>query len=408
MIDKLINSLLRRRHFWRHATFSEVAELYASRLLRIFAVHMVSLFVVVYLYNQGYSLVFIALYLACYFVAKAPLAILASMFVARFGPKHTILLANLMYIPALIVFSVVPEASASHALIVVILFGALQSIGATFYDYAYMVNFSKVKHAEHAGKELGYMHIIEKIGSIVSPIIGGLLATLFSPVVVIIVAACLFGVAALPLLRTAEPTRTHQKIRWAGFPWRTSIRSVIAQSGIGFDVVATGSVWSLFLLTIVFAAQQDGIYAIIGVLTAVGMAVAFISAFLFGRLIDKKAGGILLKYGVIAKSAGHIMRPLTGNMIGAAGINIGSEVATTSYSMAFTRGMFDVADYSGFRLTYLLLIEIAVNLGAALAAGIAALLLWLFEPRYAFTLFFIVTALYVLIIASPRFSLYKR
>lgn len=33
------------------------------------------------------------------------------------------------------------------------------------------------------------MHIIEKIASVISPVVGGLLATLFDPVVVMIVAA---------------------------------------------------------------------------------------------------------------------------------------------------------------------------------------------------------------------------
>lgn len=408
MIHRFIHSLLLRRHFWRYATFDEVAELYASRLLRMFAVHMVSLFIVVYLYNQGYSLVFIALYLAVYFLAKVPLAFVAAAITGWFGPKRMILLANLLYIPAMILFTQVPEAGTSHALTMIALFGVFQSLSATIYDYAYMVNFSKVKHAEHAGKELGYMHIVEKVASIISPIVGGLLATLFDPAVIMIVAACLFASSALPLLRTAEPIKTRQRVKWAGFPWRTTWRSMVAQTGVGFDVVTTGSMWSLFLLTMVFVTQQDGIYAIIGVLTAIGMAVAFISAFVFGRLIDKRAGGVLLKYGIIVKSLGHMMRPLTGNMVGAVAINAGSEVATTGYSMAFTRGMFDVADYSGFRLTYLLCIEIAVNIGASLAAAVAGLLFYLTEPRFAFMLFFVFAAGYVLIIATPRFSLYKR
>ena len=76
--------------------------------------------------------------------------------------------------------------------------------------------------------------------------------------------------------------------------------------------------------------------------------------------------------------------------------------------MAFTRGMFDVADYSGFRLTYLLCIEIAVNIGASLAAATAALVFYLTEPHYAFMLFFVAAAGYILIVATPQFSLYKR
>ena len=367
---------------------------------------MVSLFIAVYLYQQGYSLVFIFTYLACYYACKIPIAFVAAWLTARFGPKHTILFANLLYIPALILLTFVPPAGASHALMVIIFFATFQGVSATLYDYAYMVNFSKVKSVQHAGKELGYMHIIEKIASIISPIIGGVIATLLGPVVVMIVAACLFAVAAAPLLRTGEPTKLRQKIRWRGFPWRTSWRSIVASSGTGFDVVVSGVGWSLFLAAVAFAEQQE-IYVIIGVLSAIGMGVAFIAAFTFGRLIDRRSGEMLLRYGVITKALMHMTRPVVGSAAGASIVSAGSEVTTTAYHMAFMRGMFDVADYSGFRLTYLLLVEMAVNIGAAMAALIGAVLCMVFEQDYAFMLFFASAAVVILVIATPRFAIYK-
>lgn len=408
MIHRAINSLLKRRHFWRYASFSEVAELYASRLLRIFALNMISLFIAVYLYNQGYSLPFIFGYLACYYLFKTLVAFAAAWIVAWKGPKHTILYANIAYIPALIAFTFVPTAGAAHALLIICIFGILQSVSATLYDYAHLVNFSKVKSVPHVGKELSYMYSIEKIASVVSPVVGGLIATVFGATVVMVIAAMLFAVAALPLLRTGEQIKTRQKIRWSGFPWRMTWRSILSETGIGFDVVASSVVWSLFLAAIVFASQEKGVYAIIGILSAVGMAVALVSAFAFGKLIDKKAGLYLLKYGVIAKSLSHMVRPMVGDGVSAAMTSVGSEVSTTGYSMAFLRGMFDVADYSGFRLTYMLLIEIAVNVGASLACLVAFLLVSFIEEKYAFMLFFVAAAVYILIIATPRFSLYKR
>ena len=408
MIHTVINSFLKRRHFWRYASFSEVAELYASRLLRIFALNMISLFIAVYLYNQGYSLVFIFAYLACYFLFKVPVSFVAAWLVAWRGPKHTILYANILYIPALIAFMWVPPEGAAHALLIIGIFAVLQAVSATLYDYAHLVDFSKVKSVQHAGRELSYMHSIEKIAGVVSPIIGGLIATVFGATIVMLIAAGLFAVAAMPLLRTAEPTKTRQKIRWSGFPWSMAWRSVVAETGVGFDVVASGAAWSLFLASLVFASQHNGVYAIIGILSAIGMMMALASALLYGRIIDRKAGLILLKYGVIAKSLSHVVRPLVGDSLSAATTSVGSEVSTTAYSMSFLRGMFDVADYSGFRLTYLLLMEIAVNVGASLACATAAVLVATLEEKYAFMLFFVIAAAYILIIATPRFSLYKR
>ncbi len=408
MIQKIIHTILLRRHFWRYATFSEVAELYVARLLRILALHMVSVFIAIFLFNMGFSLVFVFSYLCLHYTVKVPLSFAASLVVARFGPKHATLYANFLYIPSLIAFTFVasPEHIGSWiALGLVVLF---QSTSSVLYDYAHLVNFSKIKSVKHGGKELGYMQVVEKTANILSPIIGGVIAMLFGSVVVMIVAACLFAVAALPLLRTDEPIKTRQKIRWKGYPWRASWKSIVGYSGVGFDVVTSGVVWTLFLAVIVFASQQNEIYTTVGALTAFGTGAAFVAAFVFGRLVDRKAGAVLIKYGVLFKSLGHLMRPIVASSTGAAATGAVAEVSTTAYSMAFTRGVFDIADNSGFRLTYLLLIEMVVNIGAALACGVAIILFSLFDMRDAFMIYFVTAACYVFILTLPRFSLYRR
>ena len=56
MIQKFFHSLLVRRHFWRHASLSEVAELYVSRMLRMAALNIAGVFMSIYLYQLGYSI----------------------------------------------------------------------------------------------------------------------------------------------------------------------------------------------------------------------------------------------------------------------------------------------------------------------------------------------------------------
>jgi len=45
MIRDFFRSLMVRRHFWRYATFSDVAEIYVSRMLRMAALYMAAAFV---------------------------------------------------------------------------------------------------------------------------------------------------------------------------------------------------------------------------------------------------------------------------------------------------------------------------------------------------------------------------
>jgi hypothetical protein len=109
MIQQLIHRLLLRRHFWRYATFSEVAELYASTLLRKLAINIASAFMSVFLYQIGYSLLFIASFWMAYYLVKLLTVVPAAQYASKFGPKHGILLSNLLYIPAMAIFTFVPE-----------------------------------------------------------------------------------------------------------------------------------------------------------------------------------------------------------------------------------------------------------------------------------------------------------
>ena len=403
MINALIHRLLRRRHFWRHATFSEIAELYASRTLRILALHMVSLFIAVYLYQNGYSLVFIAFYLAAYYGIKMVIALPAAQIAARYGPKHGILLSNILYIPSLIAFTQVSE----YGLFAIAIFGFFQAWSATIYDVCYLTDFSKVKHSDHAGKELGFMSVIEKVAGGISPLIGGLIASFISPEATIVAAAVLFMISSWPLMRTAEQTPTHQPLQFRGFPWRSTWRSFRAQSAVGFDVVATGVIWTLFIAVVVFAGAGQELYVKIGALASVTILTSFIAARVFGQIIDKRQGGKLLRYGTIAKMVSHVMRPFISTPVGVAGMNISSEVATTGYSMALTRGMFDTADLSGRRITYIFFIEVAANLGATLACVIFGVLVLLYGDIEGMRAFFFVAAAYIGLLATARFALYR-
>src|SRR5690606_1063569 len=128
------------------------------------------------------------------------IALPAARLIAWIGPKHAILVSNLLYIPSMIAFALLPQFG-PWLLGVALIF---QAVSATMYSIGYMIDFSKVKSVEHAGKEIAYMNIFEKVTTGLSPLIGGFIAFLFGPQVVIIIAAVLFALAAVPLFRTGE------------------------------------------------------------------------------------------------------------------------------------------------------------------------------------------------------------
>lgn len=395
-----------RRHFWRHATFSEVAELYVSRMLRMAAIYLAGSFISIYMYQLGYSVAFIAFFWAAFFIFKALVSLPVARLIAWIGPKHAILISNLLYIPAMIAFALLP--TLGPWLLLPIL--AFQALSASMYAIAYLIDFSKVKSVEHAGKEIAYMNIFEKLTTGLSPLIGGFIAYIWGPQVVIIVAAILFALAAAPLLRTGEQVRTNQRLVFKGFPWRLLFGHSIAQFSYGFDVFASGTVWSLFVAVIILglSADSDAVYAITGLLVSVVFIVAIIASYTYGRLIDRRKGGELMKAGAIGNALTHLIRPFVGSPVVVAGLNAANELATTAFTLPYTRAVFDNADISGARTTYLGLVEVLSNLGAGIAALLLAFAAVASNEEFAMKSFFFIAGAMGLLVLTARFPLYKK
>ena len=405
MIKRLIYFFFERRHYWRDVTFSEMAELYASRALRTLAVSMVTVFIGVYLYQTGYDITFIMLYFASYFVYRGVLAYPFAFVIARIGPKHATLLSNFLYVPALLLLVTLPQ-NGLWALVGTALF---QGVSVTLYDMAYLVDFSKVRHDEHAGKELGYMNMLDQIAKGASPIIGGFVAYLFGPQATLLLASAIFALAALPLFFTPEPVRTHQVITFHGLPRRIVMRGVLTNILIGCDVIASGLVWSLFLVSTIFSVSSNAVYAQLGVLSSITLITGVIAARLFGVIVDKHRGGELLRAGVVADSLTHIARPFVGTPVGIGMVNIVNEMATTAYAMPYTKAMFAQADdLPGYRIVYMSLMSAATALGASLFCVIVAILTVAYPVPLSFQISYGLVSILVLGIVMHGFSTLRR
>lgn len=405
MIQKILHQILVRRHFWRYASFSEISELYASRMLRMLALNIAASFMSIFLYQHGFGIAFIAMFWGFFFLWKVFIAVPTAALVAHIGAKHGILLSNLMYIPSMIIFALVPVYG-PHLLFFVVM---LQGTSAAMYSIGYSTDFSKVKSPLHAGKEIAYMNIVEKLTTGLSPLIGGLLAFAFGPQVVLIIAAVLFSLAAAPLLRTGEQESPRQKLNFKGFPWHLIRPNIAPQIAVGFDVFTSGTVWTMFVAVfIIGVGSTNSVYAANGALLSVVVFAALGASYAYGKLIDRKKGGELLRIAAVANSLTHVTRGFIGTPVAVAGLNIANEAATTGYTMAYTRGQFDNADLSSQRVTYLGLVEVQSNFGAALGGFVLFFMVSAMGDRPAIHAFFFIAAAVVLLITTAKFPLYRK
>ena len=398
MLHKIIHFVFRRRHYWRHASFDEVAELYVSRLMTVFAINIMSLFMAIYLFKLGYSIPFIGLFYGALYLIKVPLMVVFARYVAYFGPKHGVLLANLIRIPSLVAMLLVPD----YGLVALVIFGLFQAASAGIYNISYGVDFSKVRHVIHTGKELGVMSQVEQAAKVLAPVVGGAIATFFGPAIAVGVASILFVFAAVPLFRTVEPVAVRSKVVYQGFPWRLTWRSFITGGGTGHDFIVSGVAWTLFVTTAVLAGVGEGIYASLGLLTSVGALVSMAAAWFFGKVVDRRQGDMLFTAGVVGNAFIHLFRPFALSPASVLGISMTNETATSAYVLPWTRATFELADMSGHRIAYFTILGMAENLGAALACFALAASVWFFGVIPGLQLFFVFAAAMELTMLAVR------
>jgi MFS family permease len=193
------------------------------------------------------------------------------------------------------------------------------------------------------------------------------------------------------------------------FPWKLLLQHSAAQFSYGFDVFVSGTAWTLFVAVfIIGVTSNNSVYATTGMLVSVVFVVAIFASYTYGKIIDRNKGRELMRAATIMNALTHVVRPFIQTTIPVAGLNATNELATTGYALPYTRAVFDNADLSGVRVTYLGVIEVISNAGAACAAALLGFLLIFIEQKLAFQGFFFIGAAVSLLILTARFPLYKK
>lgn len=351
MVNKIIKKILRKRHFWRTVGFDELSELYASQFLRSLGMSIIGIFVPIYMLSIGYSVQNIIVFFLMWVSFKPLVIFFIAKTVARLGPKHSIAVGTLFTI---VYLSLLLSLQELHWPLVLI--SLLGSISYSMFGIAFDVDFSKVKHSEHGGKEIGYLQIFERIGAISGPIAGGLIATIFDPRYTIAVAIAVLCGSLVPLFMTSEQVRTRQKITLKHFPFRRHKRDFASSMFLGMENTVSIVIWPMFIALTIFTTNT---FAALGVLSSLSTVIALLTVMVIGKIIDKRHGGRLLNFGAIVNSVLHLLRPFATNVLQVLGINIINEPVTTAYRMPYMKGKMDAADsVPGYRIVYVSLMDI--------------------------------------------------
>lgn len=408
MLHRLMYLLVRRTHFWRHIGFAELAELYTSRMLRVMALQMMGGFALVYLLQLGYSLHFVAWFWFAYFFLRVLFAPLVAITVARYGPKHSTLMSNIGQVIAAVFL--ILAANPDFGFIALLLYMPFAGFSRSLYDVAYLVDFSKVKHVERAGRELGFMQIIERAVLALGPLLGGLIALAFGPQAMLAFGSLLMIMAALPLFFTGEPVRVKQKITLRHFNWKIAWKPAVANIASGVDVDLSGIMWAAFLAIVVLGGvQNSAVYAEIGALSSISIIVSIVVAYTYGKIVDNHQGKRLLKLSVLGDTLLHFLRPFVSTPVQALGANVANEVVTTGYTMPATRGIFDTADgLPGYRIVYMTIMGVSLVIGDCITMLVLASFTSFLSDTSALKMTYFTLAPLILLIMLHSTAVYRR
>jgi MFS family permease len=400
MVEK-VKQIIMKRHFWRTVGFDELSELYATQMLRSLSVSLVGLFVPIYLYKSGYSIAAICGMFLAWTVIRPLWLYVGARLIGWYGPKHAMAIAVIVQIGYLALILTINDLHWPLWLV-----GIVGSFCYGVYLLAFDVDFSKIKHTEHGGKEISYMQMFERFGAILGPIIGGLIATFIDPRYTIAIAIIVLGASLIPIFLSAEPVRQHQIILVKGFPWRRHSRDFVAISAFNLENIVSITVWPLFLGVFVLL---NNTYAALGIIAAISTAVAFLAIFTIGKLIDKQHGKRLLDIGAVTNAFLHLVRPFIALPAQALAVNIVNEPVTAMYRMPFLKGLYDAADsIPGYRITYFYLTNLVASFANMVFWAILFAIASSGSDKVALQIAFVIGFFASLVITQQKFAALRK
>lgn len=400
MIQKAIHKFIRRTHFWRDTGFDELSELYISNMLRSTALSIFMVFVPFYLYQNGYSYPAIFALFGCFFVVRMLADIGGGYMVARYGPKHTTIASCCLQIISASLLLSVPNFH-WHILLLAIPWGIANSL----FFIAYHVSFSKIKHTQKAGRELGYMQTFEKIGFFLGPLIGGVLGSVWGPQYIFIAAVALMFLSLWPLFLTKEPVRVHQKLDFKSFRVEKIKYDLIANNFLGIENTLCINAWPFYVAVFLLS---GAVYAQLGALSAIGVLVAISSAKIIGHIADTQLARPLLRISATLNALVYVIRPFVQGIFGVLAVNVANEALTAGYRMPFTKGLYAAADdHPGYRIVYVTTFESTNSAVKALVWFMLALLATVLSLKVVLFVAFAIAGLASLGIMQERFKVYN-
>lgn len=271
--------------------------------LRLIALSMISLFVPIFLYkNIGLSIYEIAFFELFLFIGAIFCHYFVLSNISKWGIKKTLILSYFLNVLFYLTLGLSAILVADLGKIPFLFFlGIIDIMASSFYWTAHHVYFLKATKAENGGEKLGLLMGIPTLASIVSPLLGAMVITVFGFYGSFLVSG-LFVFAASIVLLLAENVVIEINLNFKHIFDFGKMRKNIIFIIQGMGHVATGLLWPilLFFLSIKLIS--------IGFLYLVSNSAYALVSYLGGKSIDKNGSNGIGKFGAIGHGLSLVLR----------------------------------------------------------------------------------------------------
>ncbi len=376
-----------RTHNWM-SLFSiklrpELKELYIFSLLFSFAQALILVFEPVFLYQQSFSLSFIALYYALHYSIYVVLLPLGGKFGARFGLERSLTFSLPFFIAYFLVLAALPEQKDLVWLAILLL-----TAHKIFYWPAFHAMFAKFGDASNRGTELSWMGMLKFGVGILGPLLGGFIAMLWGFPTLFIGTSFLVLLSVIPLLKTKE--RYHVTEFTYSTPWKLMFsrrcrNMVIAMMGMGENLVDM-VFWPLFMFIVLGSTSQ------LGIVTSFTVAVMTIVSFYIGEISDRLPRRYVLRLHLPFMIIGYLFKPLAGGGMQVVLTDTLNRMAFVGVTLPMTYRLYVQGREVG-PLRYTVTFEMSLAIAKAITAFVLAAVFAFMLPYTGFIITFILAGL---------------
>ncbi len=337
-----------------HFRYTEMRELYISIAMRSFAGSLVGVFIPIYLYVEGFSLTFIAVYYFMMHVVRLFSHVMTDRLIRRFGAKHIMGASGVLDIINIIALVMVPFWSWT-VWIAMVAFG----LGAGQWWSARHIQVAVASEGKKGSSDVGRVQAIAIIATVLAPAIGGVIATQFGIVYSLLLGVVVVVLSLYPLFRTDEILRfiPKQSIKPFHFSFYNPVQRSMFMRGVQENISIFA--WPIFIYIALTS------YQLIGGVFSLSMLIGAAIAYMVGKYGDMGKNPLILRLGSFAYMLVHLLRVLGRSFMSILSIDIAGTIASVLVTGPYFAEYYKRAGKSRDIIGYVTNIEVAACLGAA-------------------------------------------